>query len=251
LLSKAWRLKANAVYWRCERQTAIEQDPLFRLRVPMVQLSKTMRTTKNPFSLSASKEPDRLAEIYRAAAQIICDKGYDATSMNDIAEAVGITKSGLYHHVSGKRNLLFSIMNFGMDSLEEQVIAPARAIADAEQRLRTIITNHVHLITSRSTSQGNNPVTIVVDEVAGLTVAQRRKIDQRKRAYVDLIREALSELKESEKLRDLDVIAATFSLLGMILWLSRWYSPEGRLTPDQVSDEVTKIALSGLLRPEA
>ena len=217
----------------------------------MVQLSKTMRTTKNPFSLSASNEPGRLAEIYRAAAQIICDKGYDATSMNDIAEAVGITKSGLYHHVSGKRNLLFSIMNFGMDSLEEQVIAPARAIADAEQRLRTIITNHVHLITSRSTSQGNNPVTIVVDEVAGLTVAQRRKIDQRKRAYVDLIREALSELKESGKLRDLDVIAATFSLLGMILWLSRWYSPEGRLTPDQVSEEVTKIALSGLLRPEA
>ena len=47
------------------------------------------------------------------------------------------------------------------------------------------------------------------------------------------------------------VIAATFSLLGMILWLSRWYSPEGRLTPDQVSEEVTKIALSGLLRPEA
>lgn len=217
----------------------------------MVQLSKTMRTTKNPFSLSASNEPDRLAEIYRAAAQIICDKGYDATSMNDIAEAVGITKSGLYHHVSGKRNLLFSIMNFGMDSLEEQVIIPARAIADAEQRLRTIITNHVHLITSRSTSQGNNPVTIVVDEVAGLTVAQRRKIDQRKRAYVDLIREALTELKESGKLRDLDVIAATFSLLGMILWLSRWYSPEGRLTPDQVSEEVTKIALSGLLRPEA
>ena len=90
-----------------------------------------------------------------------------------------------------------------------------------------------------------------MDEVAGLTVAQRRKIDQRKRAYVDLIREALTELKERGKLRDLDVIAATFSLLGMILWLSRWYSPEGRLTPDQVSEEVTKIALSGLLRSEA
>jgi len=207
-----------------------------------------MRTTKNPFSPSATHEPDRLAEIYRAAAQIICDKGYDATSMNDIAEAVGITKSGLYHHVSGKRNLLFSIMNFGLDSLEEQVITPARAIDDPEQRLRTIIANHVKLITSRSTSEGNNPVTIVVDEVAGLTMAQRRKIDQRKRSYVDLIREALTQLKERGKLRDLDVTAATFSLLGMILWLSRWYSPEGRLTPEQVSDEVTKIALLGLLR---
>ncbi|HSE36205.1 MAG TPA: TetR/AcrR family transcriptional regulator, partial [Blastocatellia bacterium] len=210
---------------------------------------QTMRTNKNPFSVSASDEPDRLVEIYRAAAQIICDKGYDATSMNDIAEAVGITKSGLYHHVSGKRNLLFSIMNFGMDSLEEQVIIPARAVPDAEQRLRVIIRNHVQLITSRSTTKGNNPVSIVVDEVAGLTVPQRRKIDQRKRAYVELIREALTELKARGKLRELDVTAATFSLLGMILWLSRWYSPKGRLTPEQVSEQVTKIALSGLLRP--
>jgi hypothetical protein len=142
-------------------------------------------------------------------------------------------------------------MNFGMDSLEEQVIVPARAVPDAEQRLRSIITNHVQLITSRSTTQGNNPVSIVVDEVAGLTVTQRRKIDQRKRAYVDLIREVLTQLKTSGKLRELDVTAATFSLLGMILWLSRWYSPKGRLTPEQVSEEVTKIALSGLLRTEA
>jgi AcrR family transcriptional regulator len=170
--------------------------------------------------------------------------------MNDIAEAVGITKPGLYHHISGKRNLLFGIMNFGMDALEEQVIAPARAITDAEERLRAIIANHVRLITNRSTPQGNNPVTIIVDEVAGLTPAQRRKLDQRKRAYVDLIRETLEELKANGELRDLDVTAAAFSLLGMILWLSRWYNPQGRLTPEQVSEEVTKIALGGLLRPQ-
>jgi len=208
-----------------------------------------MKPAKNPFSESASTEPDRLGEIYRAAARIICDKGYDATSMNDIAEAVGITKSGLYHHISGKRNLLFGIMNFGMDSLEEQVIAPARAVADAEERLRTIITNHVQLITSRSTSQGNNPVTIIVDEVAGLTPAQRRKINLRKRAYVDLIRETLAQLDMEGKLWEVDKTAAAFSLLGMILWLSRWFNPEGRLTPERVSEEVTRIAIRGLLRP--
>lgn len=208
-----------------------------------------MRPAKNPFSESASSQPDRLGNIYRVAAQIICEKGYDATSMNDIAEAVGITKSGLYHHISGKRNLLFRIMNFGLDSLEEQVIIPARAITDAEQRLRTIITNHVQLITSRSTPKGNNPVTIVIDEVAGLTSPQRRKITQRKRTYVDLIRETLIQLKAEGKLCDIDVTAAAFSLLGMILWLSRWYNPKGRLTPERVSEEVTKIAMCGLMRP--
>ena|ERR1044072_993396 len=206
-----------------------------------------MSSKKNPFRSADSGEPDRVDIIYRAAARIICEKGYDATSMSAIAEAVGITKSGLYHHISGKRNLLFNIMSFGMDSLEEQVIQPARAVTDAEERLRTIIVNHVQLITSRSTAEGNNPVTILVDEVAGLTPAQRRKIDQRKRTYVNLIRDTLKELAGEGKLREVDVTAAAFSLLGMILWLSRWYNPSGRLTPEQLSKEVMNIALNGLL----
>ena len=207
-----------------------------------------MMSTRNPFQISNSPDKDRLSEIYRVAARIICEKGYDATSMNDIAEAVGITKAGIYHHIPGKKDLLFRIMNFGMDALEEQVIAPARAMEDAEQRLRAIIKNHVRLITSRSTPQGNNPVTIVVDEVAGLTPAHRRKIDQRKRAYVDLVRETLRELEKEGKLSEVDVTVAAFSLLGMILWLSRWYNPGSRLGPDEISEEITRIALGGLLR---
>jgi len=191
---------------------------------------------------------DRLAEICRVAARMICEKGYDATSMSEIASAVGITKAGIYHHIEGKRELLFAIMTYGMDSLYEQVINPALAIDDPELRLRTIITNHARLITSNSSPQGNNFVTIVVDETAGLMTAHRRKVDQRKRSYVDLIRRTLTELKDEGKLRDVDVTAAAFSLLGMIIWLSRWYDPRGRLTPDQVAIEISSIALGGLLR---
>ena len=209
-----------------------------------------MRPAKKTSKPPAWTEPGRLGEIYRVAAQIICEKGYDATSMNDIAEAVGITKAGIYHHIPGKKDLLFQIMNFGLDELDEEVIVPARAIVDAEQRLRAIIANHVRLITNRSTPQGNNPVTIVVEEVAGLTPAHRRKIDQRKRAYVDLVRETLQHLKEEGKLTDVDVTTATFSILGMILWLSRWYNPAGRLTPEEVAEEIAKIALGGLLRTQ-
>ncbi len=192
----------------------------------------------------------RLSEIYRVAARIIYEKGYDATSMSEIADAVGITKAGVYHHVRGKRDLLFAIMSYGLDSLENEVITPARAIGDAEQRLRAIIINHSRLITDHSISQGN-PVTIVIDEVAGLTPAHRRKIDQRKRAYVDLVRGTLKQLREEGKLRNVDVTVAAFSLFGMILWLSRWYHPDGPLSPEQVADEVSKIAMAGLLRPQA
>ena len=210
-----------------------------------------MRPTRTLPRIEAIDDLGRLGEIYRVAAQIICEKGFDATSMNDIAEAVGITKAGVYHHIPAKKDLLFRIMNFGLDELDAAVIMPARAIADAESRLRSIIHNHVRLITSHSTAQGYNPVTIVVDEVAGLTPAHRRKIDERKRVYVDLIRETLKQLKDEGRLRDLEVTAAAFSLLGMILWLSRWYHPDGRLTPEQVADEISKMALGGVLRPQA
>jgi TetR/AcrR family transcriptional regulator, cholesterol catabolism regulator len=55
--------------------------------------------TKTPFKLSALDETNRLGEIYRAAALLICEKGYDGTSMSDIAEAVGLTKAGVYHQL--------------------------------------------------------------------------------------------------------------------------------------------------------
>lgn len=191
---------------------------------------------------------ERLEQIYRVAAQIICQKGYDATSISDIAGAVGITKGGIYHHIPAKKELLFAIMNYGMDRLNQAVIVPALAISDPEQRLRSIITNHALLITRGSTADGNNPVTILIDEDAGLTARHRRAIDKRKRTYMDLVRQTLQQLKGQGKLRDIDVTVAAFSLLGMILWLSRWYRPGGKLKREQVAEDITKMALNGLLR---
>jgi AcrR family transcriptional regulator len=188
---------------------------------------------------------DRLAEIYRTAAQIILRKGYDATSVNDIANALGMTKAGLYHYINGKKELLFDIMNFGLDELDAEVAAPARDIADPEARLRFMIATHARLVT-----RGQGAITILVDEITALTPAQSRKITQRKREYFDSLRALLGELKSAGKLHDVDTTAATFSLLGMINWLSRWFRHDGSLTPERAAEEITKIALHGLLRPE-
>ncbi|HEX8494972.1 MAG TPA: TetR/AcrR family transcriptional regulator [Pyrinomonadaceae bacterium] len=189
---------------------------------------------------------ERLAEIYRTAAQIILRKGYDATSVNDIANALGMTKAGLYHYISGKKELLFDIMNFGLDELDEEVAIPAKAINDAEARLRFIVSSHAQLVT-----RGQGAITILVDEVTALTPAQFRKITHRKREYFDYLRDLLDELKSAGKLQDLDTTAATFCLLGMINWLSRWFRQDGALTAEQAAAEIVKIALGGLLLPES
>src|SRR6185369_12293772 len=89
----------------------------------------------------------RASEVYRTAAAIILHKGYDATSVSDIANALGITKAGLYHYIHGKTQLLFDIMQYGLDELEREVAQPAKKIEDAEERLRFMISTHARIVT--------------------------------------------------------------------------------------------------------
>jgi TetR/AcrR family transcriptional regulator, cholesterol catabolism regulator len=189
---------------------------------------------------------ERLAEIYRTAAEIILRKGYDATSVNDIANALGMTKAGLYHYIHGKKELLFDIMNYGMGELDKEVVTPARAITDAAARLRFMLASHAKLVT-----KGQGAVTILVDEITALTPAQNRKITRHKRAYFNFLRDTLDELKAEGKLLDVNTTAAAFTLLGMVLWPSRWFRQDGALTSEQVAEEIVKIAFQGLFRPES
>jgi AcrR family transcriptional regulator len=186
----------------------------------------------------------RAAEVYRAAAAIILQKGYDATSVSDIADALGITKAGLYHYIHGKTQLLFDIMQYGLDELEREVAGPAKAIEDAEPRLRFMIGMHARIVT-----RGHGAVTILVDEARALTPAQNRQITRRKRAYFDFLRDTLQELKANGKLRDVDITVAAFGLLGVINWVSRWYQPGGGLDENQIADQIVDIAFNGLTRP--
>src|SRR6516162_8972292 len=126
----------------------------------------------------------------------MCHKGYEATSMNDIAEAAGLTKAGIYHYIRGKEDLLFEIMNYAMDSVDQGIIAHASPVEDAEARLREIIERHC-----RSVLEGVGALTIVLEEVTALTPAHRRAITARKREYFEFIRTALQALADEGKLR--------------------------------------------------
>jgi AcrR family transcriptional regulator len=189
------------------------------------------------------RKEDRAAHIYRMAAEIMCRKGYGATSMNDIAEAVGLTKAGIYHYIRGKEDLLFAIMSYAMDMVDQDVMAPARKIADPEQRLRTIVERH-----SRRIVEVGGAVTILLEEMYALTPAHRRTIRDRKRAYFELIRRTLVQLAAEGKLRDVNPTVGTFSLFGIIMWISRWYRPGGKLTAQEVLDSVVETAVNAVLR---
>jgi AcrR family transcriptional regulator len=185
----------------------------------------------------------RASHIYRVAAEIMCQKGYEATSMNDIAEAAGLTKAGIYHYIRGKEELLFEIMNFAMDTVDQGIIAPAQEVADAEERLRTIVERH-----TKSVLEGVGALTIVLEEMTGLTAAHRRIITGRKRAYFEFIRQTLEQLAKEGKLRAVNPTTASFSLLGSIVWISRWFRRDGRISPAEAQRDYMEIAMHGLLK---
>ncbi len=195
-------------------------------------------------SQRSAVQSERAAEVYRTAAEIILEKGYNATSVSDIAQALGITKAGLYHYIHGKTQLLFDIMQYGLNELDREVAQPAMKIADPEARLRFMIEMHARIVT-----RGHGAVTILVDEARALTPAQNRKVTRKKREYFDFLRDTLKELKDAGKLRNVNLTVATFSLLGMINWLSRWYRAEGSLNEKNVGEAIVDIALNGLTRP--
>jgi AcrR family transcriptional regulator len=185
----------------------------------------------------------RRIEICRTAAQIFRDRGYDATSVSDIARALGITKAGLYHYFDSKEALLFEITSYGLDRVRDEVILPARAVRDPEARLRQMVTRHARIAT-----QGRGAIAQLVDEVRALPPPVRKRVEERMRAYVDLVRETLIELRSAGRLRDVDPTVATFSVIGTILWLPRWFRQNGRLSQEQVANQIADIALGGLLR---
>jgi AcrR family transcriptional regulator len=193
--------------------------------------------------MPASGKGKRASHVYRIAAEIMCQKGYEGTSMNDIADAAGLTKAGIYHYIRGKEDLLFEIMTYAMDNLDQRVIAPAQEIADAEERLRKIVEGH-----TRSLLEGVGAITIVLEEMPALTPPHRRIIKARKRVYFDFIRQTLQQLESEGKLRSVNHTTAAFSLLGMILWISRWYRRDGKLSADQVMKDYLNIAMNGLLK---
>lgn len=195
--------------------------------------------------LQIKTDRPRLDKILITAAEVIHRQGYHATSMDDIAHAAGITKPGLYYYLKSKEELLFKIMMFTLDGYERRVVVPAREIADPEERLRFMITNHV-----LSIAENGQVLTIITEEMGGLSPENLHTIKERKRGFLRFIRGTLEELKAAGRLRNVDITLAALGMQGMIMWLSYWYKPNGPVSKEEAAAQYCEILLNGLLLPK-
>ena len=193
----------------------------------------------------AAVEPRQ--EILRTAARLFQERGYDATSMNDVAAALKLSKGGLYHHFQSKDEILFHIMSHAMDITEERVINVVRridgvSVAGIEERLRTLIRLHIQVVISSE----DREITVMLHENHPLPPALRRKINGRKKDYLHFVEHLVADVQRARNSPSpVTPRAAAFALVGMINWIYQWYKPDGPLTGDAIVRQYTDIFFHG------
>lgn len=192
----------------------------------------------------AKNAKQRLREICRMAARVFYEKGYDGASMQDIAKVVGLTKAGLYHHVGSKDRLLFEIMNYGMDILDETVVRKVAAITDPREKLRQTVIGHIDLIVRARDLE----ITVILHENRSLRGVLRKKINARKKAYIQFLEDLIGQVQERAGGKPLlTPRLAAFALLGAVNWLYQWYRPEGPVKQHELAQTYVDFFFRGLL----
>jgi len=181
--------------------------------------------------------------VYEVAAEVFHRKGYDNTSMSDVASAAGLTKAGLYHHVSSKESLLYTVLDSGLDMTESYVMKPLEAIPDPLDRLKTMIDLHLRLVLEKR----NLEVTGLLHECKTLSTDDQARINRRKKEYVQMTAKLIADVTRKYSVKDVNPKLAAFALLGMLNWTYQWYTASGSNSRDEIVKHFQKIFLQGIL----
>jgi AcrR family transcriptional regulator len=186
--------------------------------------------------------PAREEQVRAAALRLFKEKGYHATSMRDIATAVGINKGSLYSYIKSKEDLLVPVFEQAQGVLlaEIEQISADASLSPTERLKRAI---HAHVM---AVADNLDVLTVYLSEwrqLATESLATNR--DQRAR-YSYLFHEILRDGVAAEEFRPMDTRIVMLGMIGMCNYLFRWYRPEGRLTPDQIADELIEMVMQGV-----
>jgi AcrR family transcriptional regulator len=176
------------------------------------------------------------------AAAIIREKGIHGATVDDLVEAVGVTRGKLYYHIRLKDGLLFwiheSLTNEGLRRWTKLV---AHSEEPATETLRAMIREHCSVIRDYY-----DCVAVVNEEIKYLPAEAREQIRHKRSEYQDLLEVVLHRGISRGEFRDVPVHNSASFILGTLNSMYRWFSPQGRLTSDEVADTAWQLVLRGL-----
>ena len=185
----------------------------------------------------AGLEPNRRAELLRAAARLFVEKGFDATTTRDIADAVGMRSGSPFYHFRSKQELLKTAMVEGLDAGYTRLLAAIDGVSEPEQRLRILVRTHLGTLL-----EGECPAPMLLGETRALDAAAHAEIAAAFDRYQVPWQATLDELAQAGKIPSA-ASPVRLLLFGMLNWSKHWYRADGRLSLDEVADSAVALLL--------
>ncbi|MBP2316582.1 TetR/AcrR family transcriptional regulator [Azospirillum soli] len=181
-------------------------------------------------------------ELINKAAELFYSKGYAQTSINDIAEELGLKRSSVYHYFKNKEQILSTLV-------EEESTVPYNNLVALLDRTDLTPTQRLKMAVVQGIVRrlSGGPRFLVLSRLeAEMPTDLAALYSRHKRQILDIYTEMVSEGVRVGEFRALDARIAAFAIIGMANWTSWWYSPKGKRTPQQIAEEIVDIAMRGL-----
>lgn len=183
-----------------------------------------------------------LETLLHTAVTVFHERGYDGTSMEDLAKRLGISKSAIYYHVSSKEELLRLSVDRALDALFGVVAEPESQTGPAIDRLRHVVRRSVEVLVDEL------PFVTLLLRVRGNSKVERKAL-ARRREFDHVVGALVVEAEQEGGIRpDVEPAVTSRLLFGMVNSLIEWYRPQRGLGKEEIADAVVKIAFDGLRR---
>lgn len=183
-----------------------------------------------------------LETLLHTAVKVFHERGYDGTSMEDLAKRLGISKSAIYYHVSSKEELLRLSVNRALDALFGVVEEAESRSGPAIDRLRHVVWRSVEVLVDEL------PFVTLLLRVRGNSKVERKAL-ARRREFDHVVGALVVEAEQEGGIRpDVEPAVTSRLLFGMVNSLIEWYRPQRGLDKEEIADAVVKIAFDGLRR---
>jgi len=181
-----------------------------------------------------------LDSLLDVAVAVFNERGYDATSMEELATRLGITKSAIYHHVPGKVELLRLALDRALDALSATTAEPGATTGPAIDRLEHVVRGSVRVLAA------DLPFVTLLLRVRGNSAVEQAALQRRRefdRVVTELVRAAVTD---GDVRPDVDPAVTSRLLFGTVNSLAEWYRPGGGLSADDLADALVTTVFAGL-----
>jgi AcrR family transcriptional regulator len=186
--------------------------------------------------------------ILKEATKLFALKGFDATSVRNIAEKAGLSVPGMFHYFSSKEEILYEIMTLFMDSAYKKIMDIYNTDIDPVEKLSEICKFYVEQYAGHKYE-----LTVLISERKSLIPKHRQHCITKERGYVKALKDLFKELTKKELLKPIEHSVLAFIFFGMVHWTYRWYDPKAKrgIGPNQLGLIFSEVFLRGILSKNA